>query len=105
MGRQTAIGFLLDHAFGEGPNQGMPAPRSCKPSWHSFFYSPHLWVTGDVSVSDAGWRRLPAGWLEGTDRARTLDAQREALEYAEVIVQVGALDERRREVEGDGQVH
>src|SRR5258708_18130281 len=58
-------------------------------------------------ASPRAQRRLltTTGWLEGTDRARTLDAQREALEHAGVVVQVGALDGRRREVDGYRQVH
>src|SRR5260221_761609 len=63
------------------------------------------WLTLLASPRAQRWLLTTTGWLEGTDRARTLDAQREALEHTEVVVQVGALDERRREVEGYGQVH
>src|SRR5258706_13984841 len=58
-------------------------------------------------ASPRAQRRLltTTGWLEGTDRARTLNAPREALEDAEGGVQGGALHQRPREGEGDGQVH
>src|ERR671939_2206100 len=49
--------------------------------------------------------RLACRRLERADGARTMDAQDQALEHPEPVAEVGAFDERRREVERHGEIH
>jgi hypothetical protein len=51
-----------------------------------------------------GRRRTPAGRFEHADRTRPPDAQHQALEDAEVMVEIAALDICGREVQPHGHV-
>jgi uncharacterized protein (DUF2062 family) len=48
---------------------------------------------------------LTCWWLEYADGAWTMDAQHQALQHTEMVVQIGAFNERHREVERHGEIH